>query len=487
MPLLLANPACSAWPLGHGGRVSEPGAGDGRAAQPAHCTYDVMLVGMEPAALEVRAHCAGFTPQAFVANDIQSGAHTRSLDGPPPTRQPDGRHTWSASGARPSVRYRVELEALAGIAEHFDAAERIGASIITPASTFLLTPQPAPPGTRVSVRFQAPPGAAVATALRRRRENEFELSVPEIRVASYCVFGSFQRKEYVFAGQRGGRATLQVVALDGRLDLAESTLERWILQSAGAISEFWAGFPVERALLIVIPVRGRDKVLFGKVLPESAPGIVVLVGEHATERSLFDDWILIHELFHLGSPSFANEGKWLDEGLATYYEPIIRARAGWYSERELWNEFVRAMPQGLTAVTREGLENARSYRGIYWGGAILVLRADLDARVRSGGRLGLEHGLRAALQAGANASEVWPLERAIETLDTATGGSSLAELASRHARHGSELDLEALWTTLGVQRHGSGALLSADPDRARLRRALIYGGPPDRNRPRARD
>ena len=47
----------------------------------------------------------------------------------------------------------------------------------------------------------------------------------------------------------------------------------------------------------------------------------------------------MHELYHLGFPSFQGEGKWLDEGLATYYEPMIRARAGLRTETSLWDEF----------------------------------------------------------------------------------------------------------------------------------------------------
>ena len=38
---------------------------------------------------------------------------------------------------------------------------------------------------------------------------------------------------------------------------------------------------------------------FGRLLPESAPGIVLIVGEKTTERDLATDWMLTHELFHI--------------------------------------------------------------------------------------------------------------------------------------------------------------------------------------------
>jgi predicted metalloprotease with PDZ domain len=49
------------------------------------------------------------------------------------------------------------------------------------------------------------------------------------------------------------------------------------------------------------------------------------------------DWVLAHELFHLGVPSMPG-GAWLDEGLATYYEPVLRTRAGLVSEMATWTE-----------------------------------------------------------------------------------------------------------------------------------------------------
>lgn len=53
----------------------------------------------------------------------------------------------------------------------------------------------------------------------------------------------------------------------------------------------------------------------------------------ADEEALQRDWVLVHELFHLGVPSFWRERRWLDEGLATYCEAVLRTRAGRPSTR----------------------------------------------------------------------------------------------------------------------------------------------------------
>jgi predicted metalloprotease with PDZ domain len=209
------------------------------------------------------------------------------------------------------------------------------------------------------------------------------------------------------------------------------------------------------------------------VLPESEPGIGLVVGQHAPRSKLYSDWILVHELFHLGFPSFFEEGKWLDEGLATYYEPIIRVRAGLYTERELWDELAKSMPQGLPAYTRDGLESAQDFRGIYWGGALACLEADVEARKRNLDR-GLEVGLRALRDAGGTASEVWEMRDALDTIDKALGSPTLGRIAALHAERGSPFDLGGLLRDLGVTRTENGAIqLTDSAPLAAVRHAII--------------
>jgi hypothetical protein len=224
---------------------------------------------------------------------------------------------------------------------------------------------------------------------------------------------------------------------------------------------------------MVIPAPRRKDVVFGKVLPESEPAIALVVGEHASKQKLYADWILVHELFHLGFPSFYEEGKWLDEGLATYYEPIIRVRAGMYSERELWTEMAKSLPQGLEAYTEQGLEMADDFRGVYWGGALACFEADVAARRHRLDR-GLEVGLRALREAGGVASEVWDLKDAIATIDRALGRPTLGPVAEKHAARGSAFDLAALLRELGVRLRPDGSVeLRDDAPLANVRRAIV--------------
>jgi hypothetical protein len=366
------------------------------------------------------------------------------------------------------LTYVVDLAHLAKHQRDFDRSLRVGASFFAPLSNVLMVPEPLTTEIKVLVHVTVEPPLVVSVGLTRdQAPDSYRLMAHEIPVATYFAFGKLQQRTLDIAGSK-----LEVTALDGALDQSFDDMNAWIRTSASAVRDFYGVFPVPRASVTVLPTPGRDSVLFGKVLPESEPGIALLVGQHAPRKALYSDWILVHELFHLGFPSFFEEGKWLDEGLATYYEPIIRVRAGLYTETELWSELESSMPQGLPAFTDGGLEKADDFRGVYWGGAIACLLADVEARKRHL-NTGLEVGLRALREAGGNACEVWSLSEVIAAVDQALGAPTLAPIAAAHAQRGSAFDLHALFVQLGVNRDPSGAVqLSDTAPLAAVRRAI---------------
>lgn len=450
-----------------------------KSASVGRCRYEATLSSEVPAALEVSVECegSGLKGLTIASESLARYVHDVVDRSRPehPALAPSGQ-SWVLE--RPTqalrVKYRVDLEAMAHDTADFDQALRVGGSLVAPVSSWLLYPKPLRVGTPVTVTVRAATG--FATGLRRGlAPNSYALEAHEIPVATYSVFGDFEQR-VLRVGPAGAPLTLAV--LDGALEVDVPTLEHWVSDAAAAVSMFWGRFPDDQAFLTIVPKRGRKGILYGKVLPESAPGVVLEMGEKTTREDLYSDWILVHELFHLGSPSFYREGKWLDEGLATYFEPIIRARAGWIDEQAVWDEFMRSMPQGLTAVGRLGLEKGQSYRDIYWGGAVYCLLADLEIRERTGGRFGLEHGVRAVLEAGGKSSEVWSLSEVFKVADAAVGAPVLLTLANQHAYAATPVDLDAIWARLGVVRTETGAALDDQAPLAVLRRSIVQGAAP---------
>jgi predicted metalloprotease with PDZ domain len=122
-----------------------------------------------------------------------------------------------------------------------------------------------------------------------------------------------------------------------------------------------------------------------------------------------------------------------------------------------------------------GLEGTRDYAAVYWGGALVSLMADVEARRASAGELGLEDGLREVLRRGGQASKVWPLERVIRVVDSVLGQPVLARLSQRYASRGAPVDLPRLLSELGVNDTGDAIRLVPAPG-AELRRQLVFPG-----------
>jgi hypothetical protein len=157
---------------------------------------------------------------------------------------------------------------------------------------------------------------------------------------------------------------------------------------------------------------------------------------------------------HLAFPSVPPEYRWLEEGLATYVEPIARAKAGELAPEEVWRGLIDGLPKGEPQRGDRGLDHTPTWGRTYWGGAMFCLLADLQIREQTGNRRSLEDALRGILAAGGSGDVRWPLDRALAEGDRATGTHVLATL---HAKLGSapvRVDLAKIWSQLGVKANG---------------------------------
>lgn len=447
---------------------STPRSAESKHATLNACDYDVTSNAV--LALDVHVRCHGVTSRGFVAGDdlVARRIHGRSVDGR--TLRTDGSKLLLDDGGSASAfDYRVDLDAIAVERDDPEIADRIGNSWIAPASTWLLRLEPTPVDTSVHVRVR---GKLPFTTALERNGDGWDLLAHQLRTATYTVFGAFTESSVSVPGKGGAVARVRIAKLDGQLAVSDAVLKAWIARSAGAVGGFFHGFPADEALVAVVPTRGEKTVSWGALLPENGAGIALTIGQHAHKHALDADWILVHELFHIGVPSFIGEGKWLDEGLATYYEPIIRARLGALTELEVWSEFAHNMPRARASL-REGLEKSDDWAARYWGGATVVLLADLEARRRSDGEHGLEDGVRRVLDAGGDARHIWKLERVYETIDDALDAPILSELGARYAVHGADVDFAHMFDELGVRVSGSKVTLSDSAPLASLRRAIV--------------
>ncbi|MGH6629882.1 MAG: hypothetical protein ACREB3_09150, partial [Burkholderiales bacterium] len=248
---------------------------------------------------------------------------------------------------------------------------------------------------------------------------------------------------------RSGDATINVICNGDTGALEMAVLRDWITESASAVSVYYGRFPVKRLRIVVDALEGRGA-QSGTTYAYNGALIRVGVGRFTGHADLKRDWIMTHEMVHLGFPQLAESHAWMEEGLATYVEPIARAQAGQLSEEKVWRDMVEGLPQGLPAAGDRGLDHTHTWGRTYWGGALFFLLADLRIREQTANRVGLQDALRTILNRGGNNEANWEVRRTFEIGDAATGTKVLAELYNEMRAAPVSPDLAELWQRLGV-------------------------------------
>ena len=127
--------------------------------------------------------------------------------------------------------------------------------------------------------------------------------------------------------------------------------------------------------------------------------MLLLVNENADPQALAHDWTAIHEFSHLLLPFISRPDAWLSEGMATYYQEVLRARAGLMTEADALERLARGAARlqqcTLSLQTKsQQMATTHDYPVVYWGGATYALLADVELRRRSRGRVTLDAVLR---------------------------------------------------------------------------------------------
>jgi len=265
----------------------------------------------------------------------------------------------------------------------------------------------------------------------------------------------------------GGEIEIEIG--EGPLDVSRAELMTWISTAASAVTAYFGRFPVARYRLLIQPVPGEAGVLGGTTWGARSR---IAVGEHTSARDLGRDWVMTHEMVHTAFPEQPDSHHWIEEGIATYVEPLARSWVQSYPTARVWTDLVEGLPQGLPAEGDRGLDHTHTWGRTYWGGALFCLLADLEIRERTNGSRGLVDALRGILAAGGNDQTDWPIERAFREGDKAIGAPVLQELYKKMKDAPVAPDLPAIWGGLGIEvRHGRLELDDRAP-KAAIRRAI---------------
>jgi len=373
-----------------------------------------------------------------------------------------------------TIRYRFALRDAAQRLAEADTAIASGDVVISPPSTWLLHAGIKDRNGDFELSVDPGPNARFVSAFQPAsgdQANHYRAPIAVLDDASFAAFGPLHVAELPV-----GDSIVQLGVATLGLDLSPAQAETWVATSAGAIASYYQGhLPARRTLVLLM--QGGGESTRGITLGGGGPGVLVRVPDRLTATTIREDWVITHELLHANFPDVGPAHSWLSEGLATYLEPIIRARVGLIDEAKVWRDMVDGMPKGQPEAGDEGLENTRTWGRTYWGGALFCLLADVELREKTGNHRSLDDVLLAIGKTGDSDENFWPIERVLEEAERATGTRVLRELFERLAKKPGTVDLNQLFTRLGVRAQGDSVAFDDHAPLSALRKSITARRP----------
>lgn len=274
---------------------------------------------------------------------------------------------------------------------------------------------------------------------------------------------------------QSGGATIDVTFAEGKIDLPRAKILAWVSTAADSVSAYFGRFPVSHARIVIRPAEGRSGVFNGMTWGQRGALTRISLGQHTDQNELNNDWMMTHELVHMAFPDIAGDDRehhWIEEGMATYIEPIGRAQIGKLSVERVWGDMAKYMPQGLPEYGDQGLDNTHTWGRTYWGGALYWLLADVKIRECTKNQQGLQDAMRAILEAGGNIESEWPITQVLKVGDRATGCKVLSGLYDQMKATAVQTDLADLWRRLGIEVNGGVVNFNDRAPLAKIRKAI---------------
>ncbi len=396
-----------------------------RAALASTGTYDVREVS--PGKLSIRASLPGGAlhivrgMEPFVSNVRANGKAIRQAG-----------NRWMAPSCDPQclIEWDFDLVAAAAASRDLELARDLGDAIEAPPGTWLLRGDEEPD--RVRLHVTAKGGRTFVSGMPRAGDDYLSREFPR---DVYSAFGKLDVMKI---------DSIDVALIRNGHAIDHDRIRRWVAHAKRSIETYYGGFPVEHVLLLVRIGRGRG-IDGGTAIGGGGAAIVIAAGDQTPAAGFDSDWQLTHEMTHLTFPSVARQHHWIEEGIATYVEPVAREQAGLYPAREMWAELEEGLPKGLPEPGDRGLDHTHTWGRTYWGGALFCFLADVQIREQTSNRFGLQDALAAIMRSGGTIDREWELEKALTIGDTATGTHVLVNLYRSMANDAYPVDLPALF------------------------------------------
>ncbi len=311
----------------------------------------------------------------------------------------------------------------------------------------------APPEVAISVPWPSDPNA-------KPGERSYLLEPSAFAFHAYGAFGALSMSRIHVGGD-----TLDVTALEGLSSDDRAAVDRWVRVQANAAAAMAGTMPRRRVQVVVLPSgASSEPVRFGSMTRGGGASVGLLIGQgrggaKLDEAALTRDWVLVHELSHLFHPFIAREDAWLSEGIATYYQEVLRVRAGLHSPHDAYRRLLEGSEKGraLSLSVRDAaasMYETHIFAPVYWAGATYAFMADVELRKASGGKRGLDEVIAELTRCCSRAARPWTAAETIARLDAIAGTPVFSALEARHIANAPFPELSSLYAELGIGRDG---------------------------------
>jgi len=416
-------------------------------------------------------------------------------------------HDWNAGEC---LSYRADLGAIAAERKS-DVGWQLGQDLVTAPQLWLLRPDvqgdaaaelriDLPPDWAISApwRESSPAGSAAAVAGTKPgqmpsaapassgRSIHFDIPNTPADWSAAVAIGRFREEPLPLPG-----GLLRLTILHGADADQRTKLHAWLDRVSRAALSAYGQLPLPNVQVLVIPIGelglasrmagtvDPQAVHFGQSIRGQGNALELLVDVSRPAAEFSEDWTAVHELSHLMHPYLGDRGTWLSEGLATYYQNVLRARAGLLTPVQAWDRLREGFKRGGRAPSGESLEavaqdmhRSHAFQRVYWAGAAYWLTVDRDLRRASHGVDTLDRALARFRDCCLPAYREWKPDDFVARLDALAETRIFSTRFHEFAQMRQFPDWQPLFADFGIGDAGEHLALTGAKDAA-IRDAIM--------------
>lgn len=277
-------------------------------------------------------------------------------------------------------------------------------------------------------------------------------------------------------------ARIEIGILKGNTNINLANIKTWLNANLNALNQTFGQLPLKDLQVLVMPVgSSREVVPWGQVLRGAGNTVLLYIDQTRPLSEFMRDWVFIHELGHLLHPRLSGNGNWLSEGLASYYQNVLRARAKMFSRMQAWLELdagfdrgIKGNPANKTLVqAADTMSRDRLYMRVYWSGAAISLLADSRLRIRTNNKMSLDKVIKKFFVCCMPADRYWTALELMQKWDQLSNTRVFTELYKQYAHSTFFPVLGHLYKQLGIIKKGSKLKLSNSASNVLTRKKIM--------------